>query len=279
MARAQTQLATQPEAARESALEADKALPGRPAPAVILARASLALGALEEAESAFQKARAIDPRSVEDPGAMYDLARVFARTGKRDEALAVYRALVPRIDLLGTAELRVSVLLEAAHVSMAAEGAGTATLPADIGKKTQRARLDEAGAYLREARQRPPTPRTLDVLLSLALVLDRAGDHEQADAAIAEAQRTGAKIRTEALDYIAAPEDAAALAALAAEGTDRTAAQKIWESYIAGPGGKGPWAAAARARLDMLRKGGGARLSSPAAGKLRAPSVSKERSP
>jgi len=258
MARAQTQLAAQPDAAKASALEADKALPGRPAPAVVVARASLALGALPEAASAFEKARGLDPRSVEDPSTMHDLARVLARTGKRDEALGVYRALVPRVDLLGTTDRRVSVLLEAAHVSMAAEAAGTATPPADVGKKTPRARLDEAVAYLREARQRPPTQLSSDVLLSLALVLDRKGDREEADAAIAEAQRTGAKIRAAALDYLAAPEDGAALAALAAEGTDRAAAQKGWESYLAGPGGKGPWAAAARARIELLKKGGGA---------------------
>ncbi len=37
------------------------------------------------------------------------------------------------------------------------------------------AQLDEAIAYLREARQRPPTQLAGDVLLSLALALDRAG--------------------------------------------------------------------------------------------------------
>src|SRR4029079_2154097 len=114
-------------------------------------------GAVEDAARAFEKARALDPRRVEDPGTMHDLCRALAKTGKRDEALAVYRALVPRVDLLGTTERRVSVLLEAAHVSMAAEAAGTATLPTEIGKKATRTRLEEAVAYLREARQRPPT--------------------------------------------------------------------------------------------------------------------------
>jgi len=258
MARAQTELTAQPEAARQAAMEADKALPGRPAPAVVLARAELALGKLDAAARSFETARALDPRSVEDPSTMHDLARVLARTGKRDEALAVYRALVPRVDLLGTGERRVSVLLEAAHISMAAEGAGTATPPADIGKKIQRSKLDEAVAYLREARQRPATQLSGDVLLSLVLVLDRKGDHEQADAALTEAQRTSARTRTGTLDYLAAPEDAAALAAFTAEETDRAAAQKAWEAYLAGAGGKGPWAAAARARLDLLKKGGGA---------------------
>ncbi len=191
MARAQTELSSQPDAAKAAAIEAEQALPGHAAPQVVRARAELALGSLEAAAQAFEKARGIEPRSVEDPGTMHDLSRVLARTGKRDEALAVYRALVPRVDLLGTPDRRISVLIEAAHVSMAADAAGTATAPADVGKKSSRARLDEAAAYLREARQRPATQLTGDVLLSLALVLDRAGDREQADAALAEAQRSG----------------------------------------------------------------------------------------
>ncbi len=264
MARAHTQLAAQPELARTAAEEADKLFPHRPAPQVVLARASLALGALAEAARAFADARALDPRSVEDPGTLHDLARVLARTGKRDEALTIYRALVPRVDLLGFAERRVAVLLEAAHVSMAAEGAGTGTPPAEIGKKPTRARLDEAVAYLREARQRPPTPLTGDVLLSLAMVLDRAGDREPSDAALAEAQRLGAKTRAGALDYLASPGDELALAALIAEGSDRAAAPKSWEAFLAGPGGKGPWAAAARARIELLKKGGGAHVGRPA---------------
>src|SRR6185503_7469389 len=42
VARAQAELATSPEAARESAAEADRALPGHASPAVVMARAALA---------------------------------------------------------------------------------------------------------------------------------------------------------------------------------------------------------------------------------------------
>ena len=267
MARAHAELPTMPDSARMAAEEADRALPGRAAPAVVLARAALAMGSIDEAARAFDRSRAVDPRSVEDPSTMHDLARVLVRTGKRDEALGVYRALVPRVDLLGTTDRRVAVLLEAAHLSMAAEGAGGAapTLgdlarPAPGAKapaQPPRARLDEAIAYLREARQHPPTQLAGDVMLSLALALDRAGDRDEADATLAEAQAKGARLPPGALDYLAAPEDRAALDALAAEGSDRAAAQKAWEGYLAGPGGKGAWATAARARLEALKKGGG----------------------
>lgn len=259
LARGQAQLASTPQAARESANLADQALPGHAAPAVLLGRAALALGSPEDAARAFAGARSIDPRSVEDPPTLHDLARTLALTGKRDEALAVYRALVPRIDLLGTTDRRVSVLLEAAHASMAAatvdtgSGAGAAS-SAD----PPRARLGEAIAYLREARQRPQTQLAGDVLLSLVLVLDRSGDRAQADAALGDARESGA--RPGALDYLAAAEDKIALEALALERAEPATAIQRWEAYLAGSGGRGPWAAAARVRLDALRSrsGGGA---------------------
>jgi tetratricopeptide (TPR) repeat protein len=257
VARAQTELASSPKDAKRSAEAADQALPGHAAPAVVQARAALALGQLDEAAKAFARARAADARSVEDPKAMHDLARVLAGTGKRDEALAVYRALVPRVDLLGSTDRRVLVMLEAAHLSMTAEGAGGPPSPADLAKPRARPRLDEAAAYLREARQLPPSALSGEVLLSLALVLDRSGARDEAEATLGEALRSGARVRPEALGYVAAPEDRGALEAMAAEGSDRATAQKGWEAYLAGAGGKGPWAAAAKARLDALKKGGG----------------------
>jgi tetratricopeptide (TPR) repeat protein len=249
VARAHAELATSPEAAQTDARLADKALPGRAAPAVILARAALALGALDDAAREFERARSIDARSVEDPATMHDLARVLQRTGKRPEALAVYRALVPRIDLLGSTERRVLVLLEAAHASM--RGSASAE------PQAEKPKLDEAIAYFREARQRPPTQLGGDVILSLVLALDRSGDRAQADAALSDAHRTGARVRTGSLDYLADAEDRHALEALALEATDRAQAIKSWEAYLAGSGGKGAWAGAARSRLEALRKGAG----------------------
>lgn len=254
IARAHAQLASNPEGARDAAKLADQALSGRAAPAVVLARAALSLGSAEEAAREFERARAIDPRSVEDPSTMHDLARALRLTGKRDEALAVYRALVPRVDLLGTLDRRVATLLEAAHVAMAA---ATTAPSVDAGGSAAggdaKARLlEEAAAYLREARLRPPTQLAGDVLLSLALVLDRAGDKAQADAALGSAAEAGARPR--ASDYLAAEEDRAALSALSLERSDPAAAAEQWQAFLSGAGGKGAWATAARARLAALPK-------------------------
>jgi hypothetical protein len=177
---------------------------------------------------------------------MHDLAEVLRKTGKLDEALAVYRALVPRIDLLAPADRRILVLLEAAHVSMTV---AAKTPPATAGSRPS---LDEAIAYLREARQRPPTTLTNDVLISLALTLDRSGDRVQADAVLADAHAP--TIETRVLpEYLVVSEDKHCLDALLAANAD---AIKLWEAYLASPSGKGPWATAARARLDTAKKPG-----------------------
>lgn len=271
LSRARAQLASNPELSKVAAEEADKALPGKAAPKVALARAALALGDLETAAKQFLAAKAIDPRSVEDPSTMHDLCRVLRKTGKKAEALTVYRALVPRVDLLSTTARRVSVLLEAAHASMAASADESDKEKGDGPAKGEGAMkaspLDEAIAYLREAKQRPPTLLANDVALSLVLALDRAGERDQADAALADAHRAGARVRQSSLDYLASPDDRLALEALVQEGSDRAAAMKSWEAYLATPSGKGPHATAARARLDSLKRGGGKVAKPPLPGK------------
>ena len=117
------------------------------------------------------------------------------------------------------------------------------------------ARLDEALAYLREARLRAPNELSGAASLALALALDRAGDHAASDAALFEGARAGARVRV--FNFLAAPEDQLAIEALALEPGDKAGAQKKWETFLVGAGGHGPWASAARARLDALRRGGG----------------------
>lgn len=262
IARGKAELASDPKAAKESALAAEKAMPGYAAPRVLLGRALLALGKIEDAARELQAARTLDPRSVEDPPTMHDLALVLRKTGKLEDALTVYRALVPRIDLLGPEDRRITVLLEAAYVSMAvatthlfAETFGAPTSSAQAkgasGKTERKAPLDEAVAYLREARQRPPTALSGDVLLSLVLVLDRNGDRTGADAALTDARTEGVHLHPGAPEYLVTTDDKPCLEALAADGA---ASAKLWETYLQGPSGKGPWAQAAKARLEAAKK-------------------------
>ena len=270
LARAQTELAAMPAAAKQAAEEADKLLPGRAAPAVVIARAQIALGAIDAAARSFEAARALDPRSVEDPSTMHDLARVLAKTGKRDEALVVYRALVPRVDLLGTTERRVSVLLEAAHVSMAAEAAGTAVLPAEVGKKAPHSKLDEAVAFLREARQRPQTQLagtrcSRSRWSSIAKAPTRRPTRRSP-------RRSGPRRRRgPGRSPIWPPRRTASPSRRSPRGGRSRGGDEGLGGVPGRPRGKGPWAAAARARLDQLKKGGNARAPSGAAGKAAAP--------
>jgi hypothetical protein len=172
------------------------------------------------------------------------------------EAADAYRALAPRTDLLPTPALQVLALLEAAHASMTVEGAKASRTSA---------RLDEAIAYLREAEQRAAsTGLEADVLLSLALVLDRGGDRAQADAALAEAGRVGAASRRAPFPWIAATADGIALEALALELSDRAVASRKWQDYTAAAGGTSPWIAAAHARRTAL---GAAKSSKPSKAK------------
>jgi len=248
VARAHALLAADPAAAVKAAEEAERTLPGRAAPAVVLARAALAQGRLDDAERWFGIAAALEPRSVEDPTTMHDHARTLKRRGHGPEALAIYRKLVPRVALLANPDREVAVLLEAAHVAMAS------STPPTAGEATVSG-LDEAATYLREARARPATQYKGDVLWSLALVVDRMGQKENADALVAEARRSGARLRAAGADYVAADGDLDALAALAAEGDEPNKALTHWDAFLAGPGGKGPWAAFATRRADALRKG------------------------
>lgn len=241
IARAQACLATDPKGARRAAEQAEARLPGRASPQVVLGRAALSMGDAEGAEGFFARARALDPRSLDNPSVLRDVALALAATNRRAEARVVYEALVPRIELLADNELRVAVLLDAALVVMADEAA------------RPKPSLGEVIAYLREATRLPPSARASDVLLALALALDRAGDPAGADATLSQLARLVASRRA---GFVAAATigDRVALAALAEERSSRSRAILMWQDALAGPSKASPWAAAARARLDRLRR-------------------------
>jgi hypothetical protein len=94
------------------------------------------------------------------------------------------------------------------------------------------------------------------VLVSLALALDRSGDRVQADAVLADAHAPASETRVAMREFLVAAEDKVCLDALLASPAD---AVKLWETYLASPGGKGPWASAARLRLDAAKKPGKAK--------------------
>jgi tetratricopeptide (TPR) repeat protein len=240
VARAHARLATDLEGARSAAAQAERLLPGRPAPSVVLARAALAAGKVDDALKSFDKALSIDPRAADHPLALLDLARARRRAGRLDDALSSYRVLVPRASLLPSRELRALVLLEAAHATMAvAEKA-----------KDSAQHLDEALAYLREAARDPHHRVKLDIALSLVLALDRAGRRTQADAVLAEQRGTAAWTERNDAGYVANVNDIEALAALALERQDPAKAAERWRSYLTKA--EGSYRDAASARLERL---------------------------
>jgi tetratricopeptide (TPR) repeat protein len=239
VARGFAELGGSARSARDTAEIAEEVSPGHAAPKVLEGRADVALGAYVEALAAFAKARAIDSRALEEPGAVHDLAVAQYRTGHVADALATYRALAPRVELIAGADRRVRVLLEAAELSMS------------LGPTS----LDDAIALLREARQVPIREARPRVLAMLALALDRKGAAAESSDLAEELARLGGETAAVAFtnEGLGTGEGDAALA-LALEATDPSAAAKAWEAYLAGRGGKGPWVEHARRRIDSLRK-------------------------
>jgi len=236
LARGFGKLATAPREAKAEAQRATELSPERAAPFVLLGRAELATGAYEAARLAFERARAIDARALDEPNALHAHAIALFRSGREDEALASYRALVPRIDLLTGADRRVRVLVEAAELAMS-RGPEHADL---------------ALTWLRRARREPLREAQPRVLAMLALVLDRRGDAEQVSVLLEEVRRLGGRKAVEAFaSQDVETKEASAVLALVEEGANPRAAAESWERYLAGA--RAPSAIEhARKRLDRL---------------------------
>jgi tetratricopeptide (TPR) repeat protein len=240
LARGFAQLAFAPKAALESADAADRCSPGRAAPAVLRGRALAALKTFDRAAAELERARSIDSRSLEEPLTLRDWARALARTGRGTEALAAYRSLGPRLSLVPSPEERAKVFIEGAELALSLEASA----------------VDDALAFLGEARQLGVRELGFQIGSELALALDRKGRQEEASALVAELTRDARK----APGARPAPDDAAeAQAALAfvLERVDARQALAIWERYLSSVGERAPWAAHARARIEHLRRVGG----------------------
>lgn len=242
LARGWARLARAPAEALALAAQAEEALPGKPGSVLLGARALLALGRPQDAHERFQALRGTWPAALEAPAALHDAARAALVTGHAAEAVAAYRALVPRAGLLEGARRRQTAYLEAA-LAVLADGP---------------AALDEAIGYLGEARRRGGAPGIGPwVAGALALALDRQDRREQAAGVAAEAggpwvlERARGAAGTRAAPSLPAGELDAVIAVLA-ERDDRELALRRWQSFLEGPGAQGPFADHARRRLAAL---------------------------
>ena len=141
---------------------------------------------------------------------------------------------------------RVQVLLEAAYTAMTEQGAKS------------NPNLDEATRYLRQAAREARGAARLDVALSLALTLDRAGHKDHADALLAELDGATAWQHRPAASYVIAAADNFALLGLSLERSEPKEAAVAHRRYLEGVGAAHPFAAMARARASGLERERGA---------------------
>jgi tetratricopeptide (TPR) repeat protein len=222
IARAQTLVESDPRGALASAKKADDILTGHASTFTAIGRANLVLGDIDASIAAFENAKKLDARALDEPKAMNDFARALVLAKRPADAAPIYKALVPRASLLPDKD-RSTVLLRAAHALMA----HAASKPDDAS-----ADFADAIAYLAEARSSHEAGSLGEILVSTALVLDRSGDSEKATAALQEAERAGASITKGGEAYIANPSDKLALEALLLEVDDPPKAAAAWQKFL-----------------------------------------------
>jgi len=219
--------------------DADKLVAGKAAPLVLKGRALGQLGDYAGAYAALVEAKKRDDRALDDPHALYVWARALSRTGHPAEALEAYRTLLPRASAL-TLAMRSSAAIDAGMIAMASGAKG----------------LDDATAILREAtREAQDAPRTI-AALTLALALDRGGDHDAARGVLDNQVHADPK---PLLDAASSKEllgpagigEVPALEALAVASWDPETARADWKAYLE-KAPKGVWADHARASLASV---------------------------
>ena len=237
VALAMARLGSDPAEAKRQALRAEALLPGRASTALLVARAELALGHARDAMASFERAFKVAPRSLEDPATMHDHARALRRTGEIDRSLTLYRELLPRLELVGTNERRVVILIETAEALMASAKDDASRI----------ARASEAAVSLRSALSRPATTlRSLVVALHELAVLRGGGPATGVPTTelVLEPRIEGE------LDALLGP-DANAIRALVLERTGALVAAAAWDR-AAEP--SSPWADWATKRAALLRE-------------------------
>lgn len=238
LARGFGQLLLTPETALETADLADRAAPGHAAPSVLRGRAYAMLKLWPKAAAELEHARAVDSRSLEDPLTLREWARALASTDRPREALAAYRTLGPRVSIFPAPEERARTFVEAAELAFS------------LGPTT----LDDAIAFLGEAKQLGVRELEWRVSSELALAFDRRGAKDEAAGLVIELLR---RFRKEAKAQATSENrEVAAAAALVLESIDARLAVEAWERYITAAGTRGPWIEHAQKRLESLRKRG-----------------------
>ena len=237
-------------AAVELAQKAELDTPGQAGPWVVRGEADARWGRPADAVAAFEKARALNGRALDDAETLDDYGAALLRLGRLDDARRTYRALLPRV---GGPQGLCGMKTECDAAGLAYMTAGALAL--EGGAKE----LDEAIAILREARNKSEPGRDVRrvAALALALALDRRGDADQGKELAGEVAKTKgvpSEIAGEIVARLFAPEEATAMRAIGLEQTDPAAALEAWRSYLASGGAQRVWASHAREHVARLEK-------------------------
>ena len=206
----------------------------RASPSVLKGRAFLRMNQPADALKALEEAKKRDDRALDDPVALLAWARANARTGRRVEAAAAYRAALPRTSALSAQE-RSAAAFEAGMTVMMQGKAGA---------------IEDAIAMFRQARKDAQDSLQIASVVALALALDRAGQKDEAKAVLVDRVHA-AEVKSfligdprvrDALSDAGAAEETDALLGFALEAQDPAGAKEAWRKYLEGAGGKGPWA-------------------------------------
>lgn len=218
--------------------DAERRMPGQAITEVLKGRALLRLGRADAARVALEEGRRRDVRVFDDPAVLLAWARANAQTGRMEVAAAAYRSALPRASLLSPEE-RASIAFEGGMALMALGPAS----------------LEDAIAVLRQARRETDDALAIPSLTALALALDRAGLDGEARAVLAGRLHGGSSARlrdgalSEALAACGLGFEVDALAAIALEGQEPSAAKDAWKRYEARAAQHPAWLAHARAKL------------------------------
>lgn len=243
LARGTARLDHAPELARRAADDALALFPSAGAPLVLKARALLRLGDATGSHALFQQVASLEPRAMEPPLALHDAAEAARRAGEPARARQLYRRLVTVSAHLPAPVEEATVLLRAAHVALAVAESGTSP------------ELEEAIGYLRRASALAVGRQRLDVVASMALVLDRAGRASQADELL---RGTGGLHRwiegTATSSFVALERDDALLRALVLARFAPDDARALFERVLSTLPNASPWRAGIEAHVERLRK-------------------------